>query len=84
MVWWSTAGGVSHGLAAGVQVAPSSSETALRLQAPVSWLTKVRPVPRSTARMASRLALLVSGASLTSVQVGVAGDVESSKVARIV
>jgi hypothetical protein len=41
----------------GVQLAPSSSVKAVRLQAPVSWETKVRCVSGSVKRMGSRLAV---------------------------
>jgi hypothetical protein len=84
MVWWSTAGGVWQGLAGGVQVAPSSSLTALRLHSAVSWLTTVRPVVRSTARMASSLAVSVNGVALTSAYVALAGRALSSNVVRTV
>src|SRR6266702_4269419 len=83
MVSWSTAGGVWHAFAAGVHVVPSLSEKAESVQANASWATMVRPVPRSTSRMASSEKVLVSGASVTFVHVTLLGVV-GVKVARIV
>src|SRR5687768_5533916 len=53
-VWWSAPEFMPHPCVR-LQVSPSSSEYAIALHLPASWLEKVRPVSRSVKRMGSRV-----------------------------